>query len=52
MNKRENRKEAFQTDVAGCYDEEDREKGYLERITKKGKRKRFPFVSINVEEIL
>lgn len=48
----ENIKEAFQTDVAGCYDEEDREKGYIERITKKGKRKQFPFVSINVEEIL
>ena len=47
-----NVKEAFQTDVAGCYDEEDKEKGYIEKTTKKGKQKQFPFISINVEEIL
>lgn len=48
----ENVQEAFQTDVISCYDETDKEKGYMERKTKKGKQKKVSFVSVNVEEIL
>jgi len=40
--------ETFERDVPGLYDPEDRERGFIEVVNRRGETQRFPFLSLSI----